>query len=490
MMKNIALISTMMMVLLVSSGSALAIGDWVVGYVYDSADGEPAGDSYGRLVELCRDDTPADCLIENVGFKNATGVPHSGGTNPEEYYMFDCGLLADPCEEGDLLNIEVADDGSGYYAGPVQVAAAFPVQAPDMQLAADCTNTDSVLTVYTDDTSYYQGEDVTVTAHFEDDACEPIVGTDVGIQVNQTNGTLYYFCQETTNSEGNAICVLGLAGDAEAGTWTVDAAFGGYSDDTTFDVLLCDGDEDGSDREECVVEGEFDCDDADPTSYPGAQELCDSIDNDCDLGIDEDFTNLGDACSAGTGACARGGVFVCSGDMLSSVCDAVAGSPGSEICGNGIDENCDGSDAACSTGGGGSYSPGGGASVYCGNLFCDVNEDCESCPRDCGECPPVETDTGGDQCVPDWECGEWTECSPDGSQTRECNDLNECEGTFVEPETEQNCVYTAPAAPEPDGDGDGVTGLFLGDPAMSLYWMAIVVMVVLGAGVIFWRRRV
>ncbi len=72
-----------------------------------------------------------------------------------------------------------------------------------------------------------------------------------------------------------------------------------------------------------------DCNDADGAVHPGAAELCDNVDNDCNGSVD------GFATACGTGACAR------TGSCTAGTDSCAPGAPSAETCDN-IDNNCDG----------------------------------------------------------------------------------------------------------------------------------------------------
>jgi hypothetical protein len=101
-----------------------------------------------------------------------------------------------------------------------------------------------------------------------------------------------------------------------------------------------------------------DCDDASAGTYPGAAELCDELDNDCDRSIDEglgstwyldaDGDGYGDATTT-TSACAAPGGYVADATDCDDT-DAATNPAAAEVC-DAVDNDCDGStdeDGVCS----------------------------------------------------------------------------------------------------------------------------------------------
>jgi hypothetical protein len=79
------------------------------------------------------------------------------------------------------------------------------------------------------------------------------------------------------------------------------------------------------------------------TGYQAPETSCDNLDNDCDGKIDEMLPLVGQACSAGAGACRTRGVYVCDAAQPQGYrCNAPTPSAGSAESCDGLDNDCDG----------------------------------------------------------------------------------------------------------------------------------------------------
>lgn len=139
-----------------------------------------------------------------------------------------------------------------------------------------------------------------------------------------------------------------VRGDGAAGSGSGAAGGTGGIGGDECDAPDHDGDGDGFDAIAC---GGHDCDDRWAAVHPGAEEICDGVDQNCDGTIDEGCPADGDerACyggpddTAGVGICTAGvqraqnGVWgPCEGAVL----------PAEEICGDGVDSDCNGRGAS------------------------------------------------------------------------------------------------------------------------------------------------
>lgn len=99
---------------------------------------------------------------------------------------------------------------------------------------------------------------------------------------------------------------------------------------------------------------EDDCDDWNEQANPGMLEVCDGLDNDCDAQIDEGVTSTyyEDVDGDGFGTVARSWEQCVPGGGVPTADDCDDADPSAfpgalEVCGDGVDQDCDGADAAC-----------------------------------------------------------------------------------------------------------------------------------------------
>ena len=178
------------------------------------------------------------------------------------------------------------------------------------------------------------------------------------------------------------------------------------------------------------------------------------------------------------------------------------------------------------------------AAEVCGDGTCSQSEGCSSCPEDCGECDggssssssssrrsgggggspsgviisqtsstqeDAEEETEEPQeepgCDPDWTCSDWLDCVG-GVQKRVCSDANSCDTKEGKPLEQRPCNVTreqimplsetkpqTTVDEEPSRSGfSRITGAVLGNGLAMASITALVVLAILVAGAIYYRR--
>ncbi len=259
-----------------------------------------------RLGGLCEDEA---CYACGAPFDEQEQVA------PEAVYSFTCQTSGSvtmeitdlPCD----LDIYVLDDTCDPWGGCLQGSTA--------SFAAD----DAVTFVCEEGRTYYIVVEAYGTNHL-DIASGPC--TDDGTATGTVFSPTYTLSFDVTASTGcNEDCDDGLDND-------FDNALDCADDDCHQDPVCCDLDGDGFFGTQLTCGGD-DCDDDNNAIHPGAAELVDGLDNDCDDLADEGtdaYDDDGDGFSEREGDC--------------NDADASVNPDATEIPNDGIDQNCDGID--------------------------------------------------------------------------------------------------------------------------------------------------
>ncbi|HUP12836.1 MAG TPA: MopE-related protein, partial [Niastella sp.] len=192
-------------------------------------------------------------------------------------------------------------------------------------------------------------------------------GTTLNLAAFDTTGATYKWTGPNGFTSTSRTPSIANASSATVGTYTVTITRGGRSTNvstvvklTTSKTYYKDGDADGygtratkkiaTCRPAGYVSDSLDCNDANNKVYPGAWELCDGLDNDCDGVVDDGQTLktlYQDLDKDGYGnpsvtkvACAFTGYVTKSGDCNDN--NAAIKPGAAEVAGNGVDDDCDG----------------------------------------------------------------------------------------------------------------------------------------------------
>ena len=265
-----------------------------------------------------------------------------------------CNHINDDCDDEvdeDVMGLWWADsDGDGYGRENTTAVESCDQPAGYVAQEGDCDDTNAEVNpdaieacnniddncdgVADDGTTLYWYADADSDGYGDPDteteACEPPSGMiSDGTDCDDHDATVNPGAEEVCGDYDDDDCD-GHADVGVTGTWYTDSDGDGYGHPAQV-YETCD-------PEPGWVQEGGDCRPSEADKYPGAPEACNDDDDDCDGEIDEDFDKDGDGgqsteCTLGTDC---------------DDADPTIYMGAQEICGDGIDQSCDGADRSCS----------------------------------------------------------------------------------------------------------------------------------------------
>jgi len=301
-------------------------------------------DGYGGdQLTLIACEQPDGYVDNHLDCQDADGAVHPDAVESCDGVDNDCDGVVDGSDATDGLTWYSDLDGDGYGTTDTTVTACDPPAGFALH-DGDCDDADP---------AYNPGALELDCSDPEDYNCDGSTGYD------DADADGFAACEDCDDSDASAnddaaeICD-GIDNDCDG---DIDGDDGSLSDATTF-YGDSDGDGYGGSQyqaQDCSAPPGFvansdDCDDLDATSHPGASEVCDDADNDCDNDVDEGVGSTwyedSDSDGYGNGSVSSLSCNAPSGYVGNALdCDDFSSStnPGSfEVC-DSVDNDCDGS---------------------------------------------------------------------------------------------------------------------------------------------------
>jgi len=329
---------------------------------YADSDGDTYGDPASTTTSCSG--APSGYVADNTDCDDASAAVNPGATEI-------CGNgIDDNCngstDEGCTLYTYYADADSDTYGDAASTTTNYTGITPAGYVTddTDCDDTNGAINpgateicnFIDDDCDGTTDDGITYLVYYTDADLDNY-GTGAGANYCTDPGSSYALNDEDCDDADNAI----NPGATEICNAIDDNCDGNNDEGLTFTLYYADNDGDTYGNaimtaETCdgapigFVSDDTDCDDSDAAINPGATEICDGIDNDCDGNIDEGVLNTyyadadgdtyGDILSSTTACSAPIGYVANSNDCDDS--DAAINPAATEIC-NGVDDDCDGS---------------------------------------------------------------------------------------------------------------------------------------------------